>query len=91
MIEDFEKGKELQYASWDDKEHEGETTKLVHVEEVDKYDSLAILPGDDDCKDEVIDDVGVDDVGVDNGEHGQVSHDHGEPTNVRKSALVPIQ
>lgn len=64
------KRKMPQDASQEDKA-EGETFTLIHVEVEDKDDSLAILHGNDDGEDEVIDDV-VDDAGV-----GDVEHDQG--------------
>lgn len=70
MVEDFRKRKMPQDASQEDRA-EGETFTLIHVEVEDKDDSLAILHGNDDSEDEVIDDV-VDDAGV-----GDVEHDQG--------------
>lgn len=73
MVEDFGKRKMPQDASQEDRA-EGETFTLIHVEVEDKDDSLAILHGNDDGEDEVIDDV-VDDAGVGDMEHDQGSID----------------
>lgn len=70
MVEDFGKRKMPQDASQEDRA-EGETFTLIHVEVEDKDDSLAILHGNDDGEDEVIDDIVVD-AGV-----GDVEHDQG--------------